>query len=207
MKERGKYSFSKPLQGLRYKGNRDYLHGTDIFSMCLQMLSDKHASFAITNIDFAFHGLAKMGLTMCTSPPPGVEPKAQLSCKINGIQQKYFLVESNDAISQRIDYPEDKIVAATDIDIEAATATSMHILPFTNIERWVAMVKALHYSLYPDLSGRWLFVRGKFTDYRDSYGTVVEHKIVLQANFNNKLTRSALLVDGQKLGDIFFSLE
>jgi hypothetical protein len=69
------------------------------------------------------------------------------------------------------------------------------------------MVKALHLALYPDLVGKWLYVRGKFDRYQDVYEPPARHQVVVQANFNSKMTRTAVLVDGQKVGDIFFSLE
>jgi hypothetical protein len=33
-----------------------------------------------------------------------------------------------------------------------------------------------------------------------------ERKIIIAASFNDKLTRTELLIDGAKVGDIFFSI-
>jgi hypothetical protein len=137
-----------------------------------------------------------------------VEPVARLSCRIAGTRKKFFLIEDGRAILERYDYVEERIVAVTDIQVTAASATSAIAMPFSDIERWVAMVKALHYALYPEMNGKWLFVRGKFDSYPGTYGlTEINQQVRVESNFNNKLTRSALLVGGAKLGDIFFSLD
>lgn len=207
MKQSARPLLPTSLPLLRFKGDRNYLHGTDIFVACLEVLSHEYQTSDITNIDIVFHSLAKAALVLCPSASHDREPKVQLTCIIDGIEKRYVLLESDTAIRQRIDYPEHLIVAATDINLETSSATSTAVLPFTNIERWVAMVKALHVSLYPRLSGRWLFVRGTFSEYPDFYGIDVQHKAVLRTNFNNRLTRTELFVDERHLGDVFFSLQ
>jgi hypothetical protein len=201
-------SLSVPLAGLKFKGNRNYLHGTDILEAGLRVIATRYNTDAIADIDISFHKRAETGLTLYSVPPLNKEPTIQLSCKIAGAREKFFLVEDSQEISERYDYAEEAIVAATQIRLDCAFALSNVALPFTDIERWVAMVKALHHGLYPEASGKWLFVRGKFVRYHGTYGhTAIEHRVRVEANFNNKFTRSALLVGGEKLGDIFFSLD
>lgn len=201
-------SLSEPLTGLKFKGNRNYLHGTDILEAGLRVIATRYNTGAITDIDIGFHKRAETGLTLYSVPPLNKEPTIQLSCKIAGVREKFFLVEDGQEIFERYDYAEEAIVAATQIRLDCASALSNVALDFTDIERWVAMVKALHHGLYPEASGKWLFVRGKFVRYRGTYGhTAIEHRVTLEANFNDKFTRSALVIDGEKLGDIFFSLD
>lgn len=198
---------SVALPGLKFKGKRDYLQGPDILVAALRCLSAEYPSSDINAIDIVFHNMARTGLTIVEISPPGVEPVAQLSCKIDGVKKKFALIEDGRPIAERCEYAEENIVAVTDIQVKAATATSSSDLPYTNIERWISMVKALHFALYPELRGKWLFVRGKFNHYQDAFAKDVRHQVVVEANFNNKLTRSALMIDGEKLGDIYFSLE
>lgn len=194
------------LQGMRFKGDRDYLHGTDILPIALHALCDLRPLDAARDVDIVFHGLARQGLTLRSDTPPGSEARVQLACTIDGVRRKFVLVEDGRPITERHPYPENKIVAATTVDANAGTATSVRYLPFTNIERWIAMVKALHHAVYPQASGKWLFARARLISYRDVSGETGEHGVKLEADFSGKLTRSALTVDGQRLGDIFFAL-
>ena len=199
-------AFPFSLSGWRFKGDRDYLHGTDILPATLNVLKGEQIPNAITNIDIVFHALARTCLTLSASAPPGAAINAQLKCDINGERKKFVLTEDGRPILERCAYPEDQIVAATDISPAAGTATCAVALPFTNIERWVAMVKALHQAVYPEARGKWLFVRGRFDGYEEQCQTGAKHQVIVESSFGNKLTRSTLLIDGQKRGDIFFAL-
>ncbi|MFA7282582.1 MAG: hypothetical protein WC100_21040 [Sterolibacterium sp.] len=199
--------FSSPLSGLKFKGKRNYLQGPDIQRAALNCLAIAYPASAITDIDIVFHGMARTGLLLLETDNPGTEPIVQLRCKVGGERKKFLLVEDGMPILERVEYAEEEIVAATEIQVATATATSVSALPYSNIERWVSMVKALHLAVYPDLVGKWLYVRGKFDQYQDVYDPPVQHQVVVQANFNSKLTRTSVLVDQQRLGDIFFSLE
>lgn len=194
------------LQGLRFKGNRDYLHGTDILPIALSALAGGSALDMIDDIDITFRALARTGLTLCIDAPSGCEPKGQLGCCIEGMRRKFLLVEDGRPITERYPYPEDQIASATLIDAVSATATSSACLPFTNIERWIAMVKALHHAMYPDAPGKWLFARAKLAAYQNAYPDRTEHRVGIRSDFGRKLTRSALEVDGRNMGDIYFAL-
>jgi hypothetical protein len=195
-----------PLADLRFKGSRDYLHGTDILPSVLRALSGGKQLDGIRDIDIVFHALARTGLTLCMKLPPGSQAKVQLGCSVEGMQHKFLLIEDGRAINRRRPYPEEQIIAATTIDTNSATATSSAPLPFTNIERWIAMVKALHHGVYPNVSGRWLFARAKLGAYQDAYPEWTEHRVSIKSEFGGKLTRSKLAIDGHDTGDIYFAL-
>ncbi|MDN5924313.1 MAG: hypothetical protein L0H70_04870 [Xanthomonadales bacterium] len=194
------------LEGMRFKGGRDYLHGTDILPIALNALSSGRPLNVISEMDIVFHSLARTGLTLYGDAPSGRKAKAQLSCTIDGARCKLTLAEDGRPITDRHPYAEEQIVAATMIDVASATATSTGTLPFTNIERWIAMIKALHHAAYPQAEGKWLFARAKLASYQDLQVEPVEHRVSIQSNFGCKLTRSELTVDGCNLGDIFFVL-
>lgn len=199
-------SLSLPLEGMRFKGHRDYLQGADILHIALHALLRGRPLDTIRDIDLVFHAFARTGLTLCADAPPDCEPKARLACRIEGMRSKFLLVEDGRPVTERHPYPEEQIVAVTAIDTTSAAATSSASVPFTNIERWVAMTKALHHAMYPDARGKWLFARAKLDAYQDTCPDQVEHRVGIQSDFGGKLTRSALTVGGREIGDIFFTL-
>lgn len=194
------------LQGLRFKGDRDYLHGSDILPVALRAAANGRLLNEISTIDIIFHSLARTGLTLCPTVPAPRERKAHLACIIDGVRRKWSLVEDGRPIVHRYPYPEEQIIAVTSINATSGTATSSDLLPFTSIERWVAMIKALHHAVYPNERRKWLFVRAKLASYRDSYPGMVEHSAKLQTAVADKLTRSTVMVNGRNVGDIFFAL-
>src|SRR5690606_2436460 len=111
-----------------------------------------------------------------------------------------------EAVKARYAYDEAAIVSTAIVDLERTKVVSSNTAPAKNIERWVAMTKLLHISKFQDVKGKWLFARGKFDQAEVLNYTASKHEIHLEANFNAKLTRSAVLVDSKKVGEIYFAL-
>lgn len=189
---------------LKYKGERDYLHGTDIFNETLSWLGNQRAE--VTDIDFAFHRLATRQLKAVLGPlPQGIEPAAACAFTSGGVRGKVHLVETDQAVTGRHPYREDEIVSALEIDLAGRKAVLRGEVPYSDIELWVAMTKALHYKVFAQLKGKWLFVRARFPEYvRQS--PVNARTLVIGASFNDRLTRSEALLDGVKVGEIYFSI-
>ena len=195
-----------PLDNLWFKGKRDYLQGADIMSSALRCLTDDAQLGNISQIDVSFHTLVRGGLALHTGESAHERPPVQISCRANGQTCKFFLVEDGRVIHDRRPYPEEQIVDTTTIDTATATAINHAALPFTNIERWIAMIKALHHATFPSATGKWLFARARLSHYRENHPKAVEHRAVIQSGFGGRMTRRALTVDDQLLGDIFFVL-
>lgn len=188
---------------LKYKGERDYLHGTDIFNETLSKLSAQNLQ--AKDIDFAFHRLASHQLKATSSLQDGAEPAAVCGFTADGVRQRLYLVETDQPVTGRNPYPEDEIVRTMNVDLLARRATLYGESTYSDIELWVAMTKALHYKVFAQLQGKWLFVRARFAQYAlISPGT--ERTLIISSSFNDKLTRSDALLDGVKVGEIYFSI-
>jgi len=113
--------------------------------------------------------------------------------------------ETGEPVSGRYPYPEDEIVKDMSFDSNLLTGTLVGSSEnYTDIEIWVAMVKAMHQQLLPDVTGKWLFARGQFPKYVRC-GAVGKRQTILAANMGNKLTRTKLLQDGKEVGTIYFA--
>ncbi|MCI0732557.1 MAG: hypothetical protein L0Y38_01885 [Methylococcaceae bacterium] len=109
--------------------------------------------------------------------------------------------EANDFTAGRYEYDEDRIISLCSLEGSAIVLTSES--SYTFIENIVAMNKHLHQCLFPDAGGKWFFTRADL----DS-GCNARERIELRFkhNMNYRLTRSDILVNGKKLGDLYFSL-
>lgn len=189
---------------LKYKGARDYLHGTDIFNEVLTWLNTQKAE--VKDIDFAFYRLAANQLkAVLGALPEGTEPVAVCTFTSGGVREKVHLVETDQAVTERYLFPEDEIVNPMEIDLAGRKAVLHGGTSYSDIELWVAMTKALHYKVFPQLKGKWLFVRGRFPQYI-RHSPSQERTLFIAASFNDKLTRSEAMLDGIKVGEIYFSI-
>ena len=189
---------------LLFKGSRDYLHGTDIYNKVITILNENNS--AISEIDIAFHSLARTQLKLTTDQPVvGDSTVATCSFNTSDKRKRVYIVETDHQVTQRYPYPEDEIVRQMVVNLEEQYGELSGNPPFTDIEIWIAMTKSLHHKVFPQLSGKWLFVRGRFARYTE-HSQAMARRISIVSCFNNKLTKSEAILDGCKVGEIYFSI-
>ena len=189
---------------LKFKGERNYLHGTDILNdVCTWLTAKDHD---VKDIDFAFHRLATKQLKVLVGTlPDGIEPVAVCAYKTNGVRHKAYMIETDQPVIESYPYLEDEIVKHMEIDVTTRQGVLRGEVTYSDIEVWVAMTKALHQKVFANLNGKWLFVRGRFPEYTHRTAAT-EHAMGITASFNDKLTRSDALLNGVKVGEIYFSI-
>lgn len=191
---------------LSFKGDREYLHGTDIFNETLSLLSKKYAPLEVLNIDFSFHHLARTSLDLYEIAQTGLgDPAAVCTYRVDGIKHKVYLYENSKIVEGRYSYNEEEI--GRDFVIDPLTLSGVLAAPaaYTDIETWVALTKVLHQRALADLKGKWLFVRGRFPKFvSKSHSSMWCLKIV--SNFQNTLTRTELSFGDEVVGEIYFSI-
>lgn len=189
---------------LRFKGDRNYLHGTDIMDEALGWLLEQRSE--VKDIDFAFHRLATHQLNLILgSVAKGTEAVAVCNYVCNGMRESAYLVETGRIVVDRYAFPEKEIVDPMEINVAERRGVLYGETSYRDIEVWVAMTKALHLKALPHLRGKWLFVRGRFPQYV-CRSRAKKRELVIAASFNDKLTRTEAWGDDTKVGEIYFSI-
>lgn len=190
---------------LCYKGDRDYLHGTDILNQALRWLESEAVGVEVRDIDFAFHRVARQGLTVTLGAVPvGMSAAAICAFSARGERGRAYLWENGEPVGCRNEYREEEVLRGLEIDGERNGCTLRGDHGYTEIETWVAMVKALHHAAFPRERVRWLFVRGQFSSYAARSGAS-ERGARLVSAVGTQFTRCAVTLDGAKAGDIYFA--
>ncbi len=190
----------------QFKGTRNYIHGTDMFNIMTAVDTDETI---LSNIRFSVHGFVHKPLCQLysadTKEALNSVPNVRARCQFdkNGSTQWLVLSESESdaALDGRYEYDEDRIVALCKQDADSLIITQTS--PFSFIETIVAMTKHLHQQLFPEVIGKWVFTRIELDTAcyeRENLALRFRH------NMNYRLTKSDVLVNGEKLGDIYFSL-
>jgi hypothetical protein len=194
---------SKQLK-LQFKGNRNYLHGSDIYNETLTWLKLNRED--VESIDFSFHHIATHQLCAIVGVlPDGIDPVAICLFTTDGAREQLYIVESDDIVTERYHYPEEEIISQMEIDLTARRCVLRGGIAYSDIELWVAMAKALHYKVFPLISGKWFFVRGRFPKY-ELRSQSLERTLHIVSTFNNKLTKSEVFLNNQMAGEIYFSV-
>lgn len=181
-----------------FKGGRQYVHGTDIVASLFKTMADK----SITQVDLKFNGIAKTQLDL-------IEGHDNEFAKVNirwlehGQEKQYQLVENNKPIDCRYEYNEDVIIEKTKLDFKAKTIHLNESTGFTLSENFVAMNKHLLQQLFPDEVGKWYFTRLEQTKLIDDDALI---NVKLIKNFNFRLTKSDILLNGELIGSVYFTM-
>ena len=189
----------------RFKGMRNYIHGTDMFNT----MTGGYQPGTLENIRFTIHNfvwkpscdLFQANSKEALNSRTDAKVRCQFDC--NGSTHYLVLVEQDGDTStgSRYEYDEDRIVALTRTPDDFIELTQKS--PFTFIETVVAMNKHLLQTRFPKAPGKWAFTRIDLTNDCDDREKIALH---FRHNMNFRLTKTDVLVDGQEVGDIYFSL-
>lgn len=182
-----------------FKGNRKYVHGTDIFTNLT-----KHLNRNIKKIDIAFHGISLNNMRFSTEKVEDTEVKVTFRCHHDANKIKLFGIETNKDIDCHYEYLEENIITGSIINIEKKTITLSTPTQYSFIEHIVAMNKALLEKLYNNINGKWYFTRLQLSE-NIQMNDVSSLQLILTSNFQFKLTKSTVIVNDEEAGFIYFS--
>lgn len=186
-----------------FKGNRTYIHGTDIYNKILKVLENK---INYGRFDLSFHGIARSNIAI-SSIKPTDESLIKFACKYSDIdneQKILYGIENGHQIDCRYPYLEENISKTSELNILNETVLLEEDTSYTFVENAVALNKFLLENLFPTVSGKWYFTRLELKE-------IVTEKIYplqinFKANFNFKLTKSEIFINDKSIGFIYFSL-
>lgn len=189
----------------QFKGTRKYIQGPDIFNEMIMQSNCSNPS----NIRFTAHGFinsshCKLYLTLLKEELNDLTD-IRARCQFFENSIPYWLAveqEMEDTTSAlRVEYDEEKVISSCICNQESIVLIKES--PFTFIETVVSMNKYMHQQLFPEAVGKWIFTRIDL----DSNCTARDKlELRFKHNMNYRLTKSDVLVDGVKIGDIYFSL-
>ncbi len=196
------------ILNFEYKGQRTYVHGTDIYDSMLGTVR-KHFEEYPRNITGSFHRLlTSNGIFRIYEDQIILDHEsyyAFFTLRIRGKTYYAALSATGVQISSAYAYDEDKLLEGT--SVRNATIKMIVKSVYTYIEQIVAMTKRLHITLYPEVKGKWLFTKIQISNVIDpDLFAGRELAIKSENNFHYKLTKNSINLDAIPLGTIWFSL-
>lgn len=194
-----------PLQ-LSRKGNRSYLHGTDMYDAIMSVLEARgHVEGPIrlkigreTNRTLSLYVAPVNDAT--TRPADEV---ANFAATVDGIAVTGWLVESGGLVVDRYEYDEMPVEEAGRIDDDAIRFIG--VSPISPIETAIALTRRLHVVRMPPGGSKWMFTGLEIArplracDARNM-------TVTLRHRLGFRLTKSALQAGTEEVGYIYFSL-
>lgn len=193
---------------LPYKGDRNYLHGTDMYAETVRVLNGVKPEILTGKCRLVIHNVARQQCRLLyTFLSDTAKRPENLIAEFNFISNTdhlaAWLVETSRSVTDRIPYPESQITEKCIISDRSIKLTGK--TRFSAIEELVAMNKLLHMTQYPPGESRWYFTRIDL-DRLLTANDAGNLQVNLKQNFNNRLTQSEVISHDQIIGHIYFSM-
>ena len=181
---------------LPYKGGRDYLHGTDLFN-AMAKLGLFSESFGIRFYKPIHHPVQVESFS-------SMKDKDQFSAVAYAPARNPTVLWGvrelpDQLVTRRIPYPEDEAIAGAVVLTETATHTGPN--SYTFIERLIALNKKMLQTRHPAVA-KWLF---SGIDLNRDCAKAREIQVGAAGGLGVKLVKSAIRVDGEPVGTLYFS--
>lgn len=175
--------------GLRYKGERNYIQGGDIYNavnaLAPSLAGSNHAFLKY----ISFHSFCRNDADVSLIQPDGGQASfATAHIAVPGSPAtKVWLIESDRKVVERYPYDESRI---TRLSTSAPSSITLNAgSGYTPIEDVIAITKVLAYQEFPSVAGKWVFGQLDLdqplrTEYRQ---TRVERKNSIAGKFTMNL--------------------
>jgi len=190
-----------------FKGHRNYVHGTDIFNAVCKNYQNASGNVP-TDIEMSIHHITRNNMTLVMQEEllPAEKSAVNIIVKEKETIVKIALLENEEKVECKYDYPENDIITAAKFNEVDKTITLINYHQYTLIEKLVALNKSLLQALFTDAEGQWYFVKIKLANVDLNNQNPREIKLSFKKNMNFKLTQTEILVENKSVGNIYFSL-
>ncbi len=184
---------------LRFKGDRRYVHGSDVFNAIDRVILGHDSSAFVAQL--AFRRFARHDCELrWKQPPPADSVFAQGRVNVAGNLQPFWVVETTAEVGARYEFDEDGLLSASVVNGDAIELPEP--TRHSTIEEVIALTKRLNYALTPDVDGKWVFGELKLNrSFPDDYRVI---RIVRVNEMGGRFSVNRISIDGDAIGDIRF---
>lgn len=191
-----------------FRGERNYVHGTDIYDSISMYLERQYSIAAVGRLDLWFHRMSSHqmeGYILAKNEPLPPRPCVVCKFEIGATVETLYLLETELPIRCRLPYEEERIVERLKLFEDKKEIQLDESLPFSLIQIIVPLNKVLLQNLFHGVEGKWVFSRLKLD--RPLPASFNSDVIVsFDRGLGVHLTRSRINIDSNYYGEIFFSL-
>ncbi|PSF12973.1 hypothetical protein [Marinobacter shengliensis] len=189
------------LPEFRFKGERTYIHGTDLFQTVSEFMESRKAGYLR---DMSFRSFGDKQCAIQFSPPgtsnAQVISQGRWHDTENDSDVKFWVTEQGDSVSDRYEFDEDTLCDGAQIGEEKITRQFNSA--FSMIENLVALTKKFHNTQLPLASGKWVFGQIMLQERLPERCKSIQ--IENYQNITNRFSRNRIILDDKHVGEIRF---
>ena len=186
---------------MKYKGQRNYLHGSDFFDVISSALSVRYSKGSIKKLTFKSFARNLCGLVL--DEKPGSDQRVVGSGTWRTQERaeiKFWIIETKEPVVLRYSFDEDRLVAPSWMENNSIFLIADN--EFSVIENVISLTKRLNYSLSPDVKGSWVF--GQIDLLKPLPELVDQIQITRVSERGGAFSCNRILIDGEHVGEVRF---
>ena len=189
------------LPEFKFKGERTYIHGTDLFLSVSEFLGQRKVGY-LKELSFRLFGNKQCAIQFSLPDSSSVRVISQGRWHDieDEVDVKFWVVEQEDCVSERYEFNEDALCSGAEIDEEKILWEFN--LAFSMIENIVALTKKFHNAKLPLTAGKWVF--GQIVLNERLPERCDRIKIENYQNIKDRFSRNRIVLDGKHVGEIRF---
>lgn len=190
----------KNIIGLEFKGNRNYLHGSDIYNSIDKIAKERFDGWVSS---ITFRSIAKNQLELVWEKPldkNNVCVTGKITDKVL-VKHDFWLVDTNSSIQNRYEFNEKLITDSSLVNLEKREVQLSYHTQYTPVEEIIALTKQLNYTITPVVLGKWLFSQLDITERLNNNGNF---KILMRSLLAGKFSINEIYISDKLVGTIRF---
>lgn len=199
--ERHKLSELKVLPDLRFKGERTYIHGTDLFQSITQVLNIGNSGY-LKDVSFRSFANKQCIALFCAPDSSDTEIICQGRWHDNekNSDVRFWVVEQGAPISERYEFDEEALCSGA--EFTESLIINKFNSEFSMIENIVALTKKFHNKKLPLFKGKWVF--GQIFLNQRLPNSSSQIQIENYQNIKDRFSRNRIVLDEKSVGEIRF---
>lgn len=183
-----------------FKGERNYVHGSDIFNALSAIARQTFDGGFVTLI--AFRNVARRQCVLAFENSASMTAVATGNIQAgDGQMHPFWLFEREEEVIGRYAFDEDVIVDRAEVSTQGKSISLLPDGSVTPIEYVIALTKRLHYLLSPDIDGKWLFGQLNLDLPLDAEGAV---RVVQKSLLHGRMSVNEVWLGDARVGTIRF---
>jgi hypothetical protein len=142
---------------LRFKGERSYIHGSDVYNAVSLVASELFDQGYVSSIAFKKFARGQCFLSFSQDSARGGVVASGSILAHGNVQHEFWLYETEELVTDRYPFDEEAIVCGATYDEFAKRICRAEGSGYTPVEDVIALTKRLNYLVCPEVEGKWVF--------------------------------------------------
>jgi hypothetical protein len=190
---------------LKFKGNRNYLHGSDFFNEISFRAAELTGDVRSYIKRISFRQFADAACVITDEKPMDKKMlvgQVDFQLGEQGSTAEFWIIKTDEKVDTRYPYDENLVLSRATLDMQEHSGKIVDMSDYTLIEYVIALTKHLNYAVCPLVNGKWVF--GQLDVEKPMPSGCQKLEIRMKNLIPARFSVNDIFADGEKVGVMRF---